>query len=96
MMDPSRRAPGVQACRGNFIIFSCFGWSSVGSTVSCGSADYLNILNDWVFPWWMFFFPDSTFMFQDSNARVYQAQTMNKWFKEHETSFSHVSWPTQT
>ena len=65
VMHPSCLVPTVQACRGSVMIW--------GSETLCAQkmrlADYLNILNDQVFP-----LMDGTDIYQDDNAMINRVQ----------------------
>ena len=70
---PSCLVPTVQACRGSVMIWGCCSWSGLGSETLCAQkmrlADYLNILNDQVFP-----LMDGTDIYQDDNAMINRVQ----------------------
>lgn len=41
-------------------------------------------------------FPGVTDIFQDDNTRMHRVHILKRWFREPETSFSHVAWPPQS
>lgn len=48
------------------------------------SDDYLNMLYDQVIPLIDCFFPDYIGTFQDDDAKIRQAETVNEWFRVHQ------------
>lgn len=46
-----------------------------------------------VFPLMDLLFSNGTGIFQEDSATIYQAQIVNKRFREAETSLSHMDWP---
>ena len=66
------------------------------------SAEFPNALNDQVIPSIDFFFPDSSGIFQDNNAKIHQCSSCERVEHEdtsarvHEVSFSHMNWPPQS
>ena len=63
--------------------------------------DFLNILNEQFCFFFFFsingvFFPGGMDIFQEKNATIHRAQIVKEWFRERETSFSHMDWPPQS
>lgn len=56
------------------------------------STHYMNLLNDQLFPTIDFVFPGGTGIFQDDNARIYQAEIVKEWSMRHHF---YTSWPPQ-
>jgi transposase len=41
-------------------------------------------------------FPNNDTIFQDANAPIHTAGTVQSWFEEHEGELQHLPWPAQS
>jgi hypothetical protein len=41
-------------------------------------------------------YPNNDAVFQDNNAPIHRAQTVQSWFEEHEGELQHLPWPAQS
>ena len=99
-LDPSCIAPTVKASRASVMIWRCFTWSGLRSVTvysnKLKSQDYLNILGDNGHTSMDFHFPNGSDIFQDDNAPIHRACVVQDWFRDHEKSFSHTEWPSDS
>jgi hypothetical protein len=72
---------------------------SVGSIITLHgqitAREYVDRLGNQVYPMIQMLFPNNT-VFQDGNAPIHTAGTVQSWFEEHEGVLQHLPWPAVT
>jgi hypothetical protein len=75
-------------------------WYSVGSVITfhgrITAREYMDRLDDQVYPMIQTLFPNNNAVFQDDNAPIHTRRTVQSWFEEHEGELQHLLWPAQS
>jgi hypothetical protein len=58
--------------------------------------EYVDRLGNQVHPMIWTLFPNSGAVFQENNAPIHTAGSIQSWFEEHEGELQHLPWPVQS
>ncbi|CAN9501504.1 unnamed protein product [Ophioblennius macclurei] len=96
-------APGCAADRGceegagSLMLWAMFCWDTLGPALHVDSGldpqSYLDIVADHVHPFMGVMFPEGGGLFQQDNAPCYVADSVQRWFEEHDQEFTVLTWP---
>jgi hypothetical protein len=81
------------------MVWAAISWYSVGPIITLHgritAKEYMDRLGNKVHPMIQTLFPNNA-LFQDDNALIYTAGTVQSWFEEHEVKLQHLPWPAQS
>lgn len=99
-MDPTCIATTLQAGGGNVMVWGMFSWYGMGPLIRVdkrlNAQGYLSIIADQVHPIMLMMYPATDGVFQHDNAPSHRAGIVDRWFEEHDSDFSVLSWPAQS
>jgi hypothetical protein len=82
------------------MVWAAISWYSVGPIINyhgrITSREYTDRLGNQVHPTIQTLFPNNDAVFQDDNAPIHMAATVQSWFEEHESELQHLHWPAQS
>jgi hypothetical protein len=58
--------------------------------------EYVDRLYNQLYPMIQTLFPNKDAVFQNENAPIHIAETVQSWFEEHEGELQHLPWPPQS
>jgi hypothetical protein len=82
------------------MVWAAISWYSVGPIIALHgritAREYVDRLGNQVHPMIQTLFPNNESVFQDYNAPIHTAITVQSWFQEHEGELQHLTWPAQS